>query len=182
METLKKEMIELFERTNRKFLSKETELILSNVNERSMCGALSQQFLLELSHTKYRDYHVDVEYNRNYDGKLKTIKNGHEKVININCDIIIHSRGENIRKDNLIAIEMKKSNSKKSDKESDKERLIALTKDSYDDIWSYDGKTLPEHVCGYELGVYYEINIRRRNITLEFYMNGKLDESKSMEF
>lgn len=26
-----------------------------------------------------------------------------------------------------------------------------------DDIWSFDGKALPEHVCRYILGVYYEI-------------------------
>lgn len=44
------------------------------------------------------------------------------------------------------------------EKENDKARLVALTKDSYDGVWSFDGKTLPEHVCGYDLGIYYEID------------------------
>lgn len=34
---------------------------------------------------------------------------GNEQIININCGLIIHSRGENIKQDNLFCIEMKKS-------------------------------------------------------------------------
>ena len=43
-----------------------------------------------------KDYYVDVEYNRNK-GKIKTIIDDNENVININCYLIIHSRGENIK-------------------------------------------------------------------------------------
>ncbi len=39
---------------------------------------------------------------------------------------------------------------------------MALTKDSYEDIWSFDGKTLPEHVCRYALGIYYDVNYKAR--------------------
>ena len=84
----------------------------------------------------------------------------------------MHSRGENINQDNLIAIEMKKSNRPHKEKEEDSMRLMALTKDSYDDIWSFDGKTLPEHVCRYELGIYYEINHSQRCIDIEYYSKG----------
>ncbi len=63
---------------------------------------------------------------------------------------------------------MKKSNRPTYEKESDRVRLMALTKDSYDDIWSFDGKTLPENVCRYALGIYYEINPSRRTIDLEY--------------
>jgi hypothetical protein len=68
---------------------------------------------------------------------------------------------------------MKKSDAPEAEKQDDKIRLTALTKDSFDDIWSYDGKTFPEHVCRYSLGIYYKVNRRRRNILLEYFVKGK---------
>ena len=125
--------------------------------------------------TKFAGYHVDVEYNRNK-GAIKTIyktiKSSHEQVIPISCDLIVHSRGEIVKQDNLIAIEMKKSTALRLEKAKDSERLIALTKDSFDDVWSFDGKVLPEHVCRYILGVYYEINFHRQSIIIEYYRKG----------
>ncbi len=56
------------------------------------------------------------------------------------CDLIVHSRGEIVEKDNLIALEMKKAYRSMQEKENDKTRLVALTKDSYDGVWSFDGK------------------------------------------
>lgn len=56
------------------------------------------------------NYFVDIEYNRNK-GSIKTIKkttlgpNG--QIIPINCDLILHSRGNRLEQDNLIALEMK---------------------------------------------------------------------------
>ncbi len=100
-----------------------------------------------------------------------------EDVIRINCDLILHSRGIHPEQDNLIAIEMKKSNRPREEKERDYNRLIALTKDSFDDIWSFDGHTLPEHVCRYILGVYYEVNIRRHMIIIRYFRKG--EERKS---
>ena len=55
------------------------------------------------------------------------------------------------------------------EKENDKARLVALTKDSYDGVWSFDGKTLPEHVCGYDLGIYYEIDSKNCLVYIEYY-------------
>ena len=95
------------------------------------------------------------------------------EVVTINCDLILHSRGEKMGNDNLIAIEMKKSTRPEEEKLSDKLRLRALTKSSYDDIWSYDGKAHPEHVCGYQLGIYIEIDIDKRNYLVEGYIGGK---------
>ncbi|MEE3808577.1 hypothetical protein V2H29_16700 [Lysinibacillus fusiformis] len=136
----------------------------------------------EISETNFSKYHVDVEYNRNEGGKLKTIKNDKEIVIPITCDIIVHSRGENTKQDNLIAIEMKKSTNKKTEKDKDRERLIALTKDSFDNLWSYDGKTLPKHVCRYLLGVYYEINLKARLVKIEYYMKGEPQKNYIVRF
>ncbi|GFI19451.1 hypothetical protein IMSAG249_01220 [Lachnospiraceae bacterium] len=126
-----------------------------------------------LSNSKYSKYNVDTEYNRN-NGKVKTIYNDDLKVVSIVCDLIVHSRGEIVEKDHLIALEMIKAYRKVEAKENDKARLVALTKDSYDEVWSFDGKTLPEHVCGYELGIYYEMNRKCSLIYIEYYIKGKM--------
>lgn len=171
-------LIVIFEQANEKLLNKDIELFKTKVSERTLCGALMLYLHDVIKDTDYKEYFVDVEYNRNKGGKLKTIsktiKGPDEKIIKINCDLIVHSRGRNIIQDNLIAIEMKKSSRPQIDKDKDRERIIALTKDSFDDVWSFDGKTLPEHVCRYELGVYYEINIETKNILLEYYSSGEI--------
>ena len=96
------------------------------------------------------------------------------QVINIACDLILHSRGEIMEKDNLIAIEMKKSERPEEEKVSDRSRLRTLTKASFDDIWSYDGQTHPEHVCGYDLGYFVELNKDNSSYTVQEFKNGNL--------
>lgn len=166
------EMVSFFEKANEEFITTDSSLILSRASERSLCGALMQrlnQYLPE----RCSSYHVDVEYNRRQGGKIKTIMSDQLSIINITCDLIVHSRGENIEQDNLICLEMKKSYRSDEEKNKDRERVRILTKDSYDDVWSYDGKTLPEHVCRYVLGIYYEINITLRMILIEYYSKGE---------
>lgn len=147
-------------------------LFESQVSERTLCGALMIELHEVLKNTKYSEYFVDVEYNRNVGGKLKTIKKticgADEHIVTINCDLIVHSRGQNIFRDNLIALEMKKSTVRQTNKDNDRNRLECLTKSPEQDVYSYDGKTFPEHVCGYGLGVYYEINFRRGTILVEY--------------
>lgn len=179
-----KKMKELFEVANIKYLNEQKKLIRSGVSERTLCG----QLMLYLNNAKdnelnelYRTYYVDVEYNRNTNGRLKTIKDREGEIITINCDLILHSRGENLVQDNLIALEMKKSNRIKNEKEKDRERLKALTRQSFDNIWSYDGKTLPKHVCRYILGVYYELNIPRMEVLVEYYRDGELIQSYNLK-
>lgn len=166
-------LIDVFEKANMKFIREEKNLILSGVSERTLCGALMSFLDTEVRKSIFSRYHVDVEYNRN-NGRIKTIKNSREQIITINCDLIVHSRGEIVEQDNLLALEMKKSTARSSDKTKDKERLIALTKDNFDDVWSYDGKSLPKHVCRYKLGVYYEVNIPKRAVAIEYYRQGAL--------
>lgn len=176
------EMTNLFENANQNFLAQELELIDSKVSERTLCGTL-MSYIRDLirNETTYRGYFVDVEYNRNK-GKVKTIIDNDFYVISINCDLILHSRGQHPEQDNLIAIEMKKSNRSLVEKAKDRNRLIALTKESYDDIWSFDGKTLPEHVCRYLLGIYYEIDYRGHEILIEYYAKGTLVKSYRKQF
>ncbi len=170
------EMVELFERANQTFINTNQQLFYNNFSERRLCGAL-MLCLHELIayNDNFYGYFVDVEYNRNK-GALKTIcktiRGNNQKIIRINCDLILHSRGEHPEQDNLVALEMKKSSARKQDKQNDCDRLIALTKDTFDDVWPYDGNSLPEHVCRYVLGVYYEINYRKRDILIEYYRRG----------
>ncbi len=166
-----KQMKKIFTRANDKFLSRDIKLIEDDVAERSLCGALKSHIEKELENTEYKDYYVDNEYNRNC-GKVKTTINGKQKVIKIQCDLLIHSRGENESQDNLIAIEMKKEYQSDEEKDADRDRLCALTKSKHNnETYSYDGKTFPKQVCGYVLGVYYET--KSEGILIEYYSNGK---------
>ncbi|WP_199624821.1 hypothetical protein [Paenibacillus alkalitolerans] len=179
-------LIEIFENANKNFLQSDLELFNLKVSERTLCGALMLHLNDIIKDSEFSEYKVDVEFNRNKNGKLKTfVKTIHgpgDVIVKINCDLIVHSRGNNIKQDNLIAIEMKKANRKQNQKDDDRLRLIALTKDSYDDIWSFDGKTLPEHVCRYALGIYYEVNFRSRIITIEYYKKGERFDVKEINF
>lgn len=171
-----KELEKIFAKANDSFLRKNTMLFEIQVSERTLCGALMIELYEVIKDTKYCEYFVDVEYNRNVGGTLKTFKKTirgiDEKIVTINCDLIVHSRGQNISQDNLIALEMKKSTGKRSNKESDRNRLECLTKSSNQYAWSYGGRRLPENVCGYGLGIYYEVNFRKRSILVEYYKHG----------
>lgn len=171
-----KELEKVFENANDLFLKENTMLFETQVSERTLCGALMIELYEVIKDTKYCEYFVDVEYNRNVGGTLKTFKKTirgiDEKIVTINCDLIVHSRGQNIFQDNLIALEMKKSTGKQCYKESDRNRLECLTKSPGQDVWSYGGRVLPENVCGYGLGIYYEVNFRKRSIVVEYYKDG----------
>lgn len=171
------ELKKLFETSNRQFINENTELFTDKVSERTLCGGLAQILSQNLIETDYSKYFVDVEYNRN-NGKIKMILDENKKEVTINCDLIIHSRGKNIVKDNLIAIEMKKSIRPQKEKIKDKNRLIALTKNSYDNSWSADGISLPQFVCGYSIGIYYEINFDKNCISLEYYIRGEKESEE----
>ena len=162
----------LFINATSTFFQEELDNIMNDVNERNLCGRLAIYLNEAAREQNLEGYYVDPEYNRKQDGRVKTILDENTEVVNINCDIILHSRGKNPAQDNLIAIEMKKSNRPQEEKDSDRMRLRALTKESYDNIWSYDGVTLPEHVCGYIVGYYMEINIKTKICLFELYQKG----------
>lgn len=176
MDKKMQELREIFEKANIQFLKKNKMLFETRVAERTLCGALMLELHDVIKATKYLNYYVDVEYNRNIGGKIKTlkktIKSAEEQIITINCDLIVHSRGQNALHDNLIALEMKKSNARPCYKKKDRERLQCLTKHPDGDVWSYDGKIFPEHVCGYDLGIYYEVDFRRNMVVIEYYKDG----------
>lgn len=170
MECLYNDLKKLFKLANVDLINLDKDLFDTEVSERTLCGALMLHLHKRIKQTIYSNYHVDVEYNRNKGGSLKTIaktvQGPNFDIIKINCDLIVHSRGKCIEQDNLIAIEM----------------IKCLTKDSFDDVWAFDGKSLPEHVCRYIIRVYYEINYNKRKIELEYYYKGELESTEIVIF
>lgn len=175
MTPFQKRLTNLFKESLENFFSREIENILSGVSERNLCGRLAIYVDRLLPKYLLKDYYVaDPEYNRMQDGKIKMIVNDKMEEIVINCDMIVHSRGETIEHDNLIAVEMKKSTRPQHEKDKDRIRLRALTRKSFDGIYSTDGKTHPEYVCGYQIGFYMEFDTENRNCLFEDYVNGEI--------
>lgn len=110
---------------------------------------------------------------------IKTIINNEMKIITIECDLIVHSRGNNKQQDNLIAIEMKKTTNRKKRKE-DRERLEYMTKNSYYNEINFE--ELPRHICRYAIGIFYDINIKKQQVNLEYYENGKLCKEEVLKY
>ena len=104
------------------FLVNERNLILSGVSERCLCGSFMLILRRALDNSEFANYYSDIEYNRNFNGLVKTIIDDNMEVVNITCDLIIHSRGEIPKQDNLIAIEMKRDNHPEAEKEKDFEK------------------------------------------------------------
>lgn len=159
------------------FFRAELTSILADVAERNLCARLAMHFERHMQLNGLTGYYADAEYNRKQEGQVKTILLGKETIVPITCDLIIHSRGEIPAKDNLIALEMAKQNKPANDMQDDRDRLMALTKTSFDGIWSADGKTFPEHVCGYAKGLYLIIDRHKRQAGLESYYRGALSRS-----
>lgn len=86
---------QIFEEAFQQFICRERDNIISNVSERNLCGRLS--IYLESAKNNYglEKYYADTEYNRKHEGKIKTIIVDCLEIIVINCDLILHSRGEN---------------------------------------------------------------------------------------
>ena len=171
-----------FEQSLATFVERERQELIEGVNERCNCGRWAI-YMEQLAATHgMTGYVVDVEYNRKQNGKVKTIINGAHEVIRINCDLILHSRGANVAQDNLIAVELKKHDRPAREKTKDRERLRALTRTSPDGIWVPNGLVPPEHVCGYILGAYLEVNRKRRSYVLEYYAEGQIIEHLTHSF
>ena len=98
-----------------------------------------------------------VEDNPEFDCRLilKFGKNTDKK--EIYPDIIVHQRKI---KNNLIAIEMKKTTSRNTDKIKDIEKLEALTDRKND--------------YHYTLGIYFELDITDNNNIINFFVDGEV--------
>lgn len=157
------DLMKIFESAFDVFLEQERKNIIKNISERNLCGRLMIYLDKAREEQRLYDYYTDTEYNRNL-GEVKRI--GDKP---ITCDLILHSRGE-LPRDNLIAIEMKKTHHKKIDKDADRKRLIDLTS--------------PHEGYRYELGLFIELGIAQAKVEpkvkymIEIYRNGKKNSQK----
>lgn len=154
------------------FFERESGALRDGVSERNNCARLAMYMQAAANEAGLDEYIADPEFNRKQGGLVKTILDEAWHEVAVTCDLVLHSRGAVIANDNLIAVEMKKRARPPRELDSDRIRLRALTKPSYDDIWSVDGGTHPEHVCGYALGVLIIIDKQNRRCSLEYYEQG----------
>ena len=158
----------MFWAANRSFIENHASLLKSELSERCLCGVLMCELNKQLEKNAWENYYADIEFNKVIKNTIKNVKQLPDKEgtpKRVFTDIIVHSRGK-VTPDNLLALEMKKNTARREAKESDKYRLSLLTS-------SYPYK--------YKLGVYYEINHKKRQILVEFYQNGEKIEEKILE-
>lgn len=112
------------------FNQNEQYLISRDLSERCICAKFASYLERTIAESEFREYVVDVEYNRGNRGNeyAAKVSKGH----NIIVDLIVHKRGYDEQRgfDNLFCIEMKKAY-KYYDLSSDRERLRILTNDFY---------------------------------------------------
>ena len=165
---------DIFREAVEEFLAREFALVRKDAHEQSFCGRLA----IYIDHAKDRHglepYYVDVEYNRQGEGRKRIIHPVTREPIHVVCDLLLHSRGE-LRDDNLIALEMKKAEAKSEDKQSDRERLQALTTAAPEGAEE-------DYVCSYKLGYYLEVDIRNATLLIEEYREGNMTPHGTREF
>ena len=129
----------------------------------------------QLEMNGYNNYYADVEFNKvgKKEKRIKLLPDNKGTLKRIFTDMIVHSRGQ-ARPDNLIALEMKKSRAKKLSRENDRERLMQLTKQ---DVFFNN-----RYIYRYNLGIYYEIDLKKEEILVEFYQDGSKVEEKVSKF
>jgi hypothetical protein len=134
----KKELELLIISALEKLIDKDRELLINDVNERTLTHRFSI-YLEEHINSWKEDWNIDCEYNRDasieipdYPKKLHLIdipqnhiRIDDEEATTIFPDIIIHKRGQTGKQmGNLLVIEMKKSTSSKERIEYDKNRKL----------------------------------------------------------
>jgi len=127
------------------FNNREFYLLVNDLSERCICAKFAIYLQDEISTSNaYKDYVVDVEYNRGARGKDYEPKRLPNSNARITVDLVVHKRGysEQIRQhgvrqvvgySNLICIEMKKPKTSIEVRNSisrDKERLTIMTRNS----------------------------------------------------
>jgi hypothetical protein len=169
----------LFDEAFDRLLRQDIENVSSDVSERNLCARLAPVLETLAHEAGLTEYYADAEYNRNQ-GRVKTILDERQQIVSVTCDVILHSRGHFPARDNLIAIEMKKATRPHHSKESDRVRLRALTM-TPNAVYPADGRTLPEHVCGYELGIFVELDRLKGIARIEEYQGGELTRSSEIQ-
>ncbi|WP_320130802.1 hypothetical protein [uncultured Sphaerochaeta sp.] len=163
-------------------LEKEKEIIINTIGERTLAHKLAEYLQQE---ELFLEANVDVEYNRNYEKGVRQpkylniikdeyermLKEEHEKAdikrlemffseVATYPDIIVHRRLVN--SDNILVVEMKKSNNS-GDWKLDHKKLMGFT--TRKDEGGYD----------YFLGLHLVIDVEKVNAKLQWYKDGAKD-------
>lgn len=168
-------LLDLFYMSNSMMLRRDLSEIYKNVSERSICSNLKEMMAANLNSPYFEGYYADVEYNRGPGNLLKAIEIENEGMA-VQCDLIVHSRGQQSIIDNLICIEMKKLGVPGVNE--DRSRIIEMTKT---DLHCYRRNRM-YIVRGYKLGILYVYDYKNSKLHLEFYQNGQLIEEVENDF
>lgn len=162
-----------FTEVNKNFFIRHHLLLERRVCERTLCGALMLEINRALESSWYYDYFADMEYNCDGDmvkllpKKLFYDDTMEKEQLRIFPDIVVHSRGRR-EPDNLLVIEMKKADAKEAWKDTDRNRLMAMTEQ--------DGP------FAYRLGIFYIVDFLNEQVQMEYYVNGECVEQDSTQF
>lgn len=170
----------LFYESLNDFFSSEAENIEAGIAERNLCSRLAMILEPKAHRAGLTSYFADVEYNRK-NGRVKTMIDQNEVIVRINCDLLLHSRGR-LEVDNLIAIEMKKSERPTQEEIDDCERLRILTKTNYNDIVVLEGDLEEQHVCGYKLGYFLWIDTESKTYRLKEFSSGNFISEQEVQY
>jgi len=170
--------LKIFYNANKLFIKDSIRNIELGVSEVTLQGNFSQAFKEILKEMKIYNYYSEINYNKNKHF-TKCIINEKMEYFDIFCDLIIHSCGENLEQDNLLAIEMKKKENRK-DRLKDRKRLEIMTSDSYVGEILFD--ELPTYICRYSLGIFYDLDVKKRQIELDFYQHGELIKTQTIHY
>lgn len=147
------------------FLESEARNIIGTAHEQNLCARLGIYLEARKAEFGFGRYRVDTECDRMLFDKVKKIfVNGRSD--NIRTDLLVHVQGS---ADNLIALEMKKvdrSAKGRELRENDRQRLMAMTLSS--DVAGH-----PQHVSGYVLGLFVELDPRKHTYIVEEFRAGE---------
>lgn len=169
------ELLDAFYRAFCTVYINEHDLIEQDVAERDVCAHILSQLERVKADYWFRNYFVDVDYNRAQDGCVKAIANQTQIVArNIAPDIVIHGRGRLGDLENLLCVEVKKAARPEEDKDDDRTRLKCLTLPP-NEVYGLEAKAAI--VCGYQVGLYVEYDAMNDSVLIETYCQGGLVNS-----
>ena len=156
-------IIKFVKRSIKDILEKDSLLFINNVNEPTISYKLGQYL-----QTRFKEYNVDCEYNRNVEDedlrkKIYLQSEGEAGSIEsreVRPDIIIHKRGLNTH--NLCVLEIKKNTSSSVDIEFDRTKLKAYTTDQNNNL-------------NYQIGflIIFTVLTRNEEYQIEVFKNGE---------
>jgi hypothetical protein len=152
-----RELMEKVTAALKSFFDNDGQLLKLNASERSISHKLAEHLEKE-----FLDWDVDCEYNRRGE-RPKTlprilfsdIKDDDQEAKTIFPDIIVHKRNQ---PDNLLVVEVKKSNSRESD-DKDRTKLMAFTD--------------PEGDYSYKVGLFIVFDVENQKVDkVQCFENG----------